>query len=106
MTDCIFCKILAREIPTEFLYEDDLCVIFRDISPKMATHLLIVSKKHIHSIAEMEEGDEKIVGHMVRAGKLLLAKMGLVGYTIQINVGKDGGQEVFHLHIHLLSKLS
>ncbi len=103
MSDCIFCKIIKREIPSEFLYEDENCVIFKDIHPKAKTHLLIIPKKHIHSIAEMEEGDEKIVGHLTRCAKSIGNKLNLSGYQLQINVGKDGGQEIFHLHIHLMS---
>lgn len=103
MNDCIFCKICGGEMNTKFLYEDDKCVIFRDLYPKAKSHLLIVSKKHIHSIAEMEEGDEKIVGHLVRCAKEIAQKLELMGYKLQINVGKDGGQEIFHLHVHLMS---
>mgnify|MGYP001608433280 FL=1 len=103
MSDCIFCKIINKEIPSEFLYEDENCVIFKDIHPKAKTHLLIIPKKHIHSIAEMEEGDEKIVGHLTRCAKSIGNKLNLSGYQLQINVGKDGGQEIFHLHIHLMS---
>lgn len=103
MSDCIFCKIVGKVIPTEFLYEDDDCVVFRDINPKSNTHLLIVSKKHISSVAEMEDGDSKIVGNLVLCAKRVAEKLGLTGYNLQINVGKDGGQEVFHLHVHLMS---
>lgn len=103
MSDCIFCKIIKKEIPSEFIYEDDFCVVFKDIHPKAKTHLLVVTKKHIHSIAEMEEGDEKIVGHLMRAAKNIGSKLGLPGYKLGINVGKEGGQEIFHLHVHLLS---
>jgi len=104
MDDCIFCKILSNEMGTDFLYEDEKCAIFRDMYPKAKTHLLVVPKKHIHSIAEMDEGDEKIVGHLALCAKNLATKLGLSGYNLQINVGKDGGQEIFHLHIHLMSK--
>ncbi|MBI5754378.1 histidine triad nucleotide-binding protein [Candidatus Peregrinibacteria bacterium] len=104
MNDCIFCKIIEKQIPCEFLHEDELAVIFRDIHPKAKTHLLIVPKKHIHSIAQMEEGDEKIVGHLMRMAQKIGDKLGLSGYNLQINVGKDGGQEIFHLHVHLMSK--
>lgn len=105
MNDCIFCKIIAGEIPSKFLHEDDKCVVFNDIHPKDKTHLLIVPRKHILSIAEMEDGDEKIVGHLVHVAQKLGHKMGLSGYKLQINVGRDGGQEIFHLHVHLLSKI-
>ncbi len=103
MSDCIFCKINSREIPSEFIYEDEKCTVFEDINPKAKTHLLLIPKKHIHSIADMEEGDEKIVGHLVRIAKQVAEKKELSGYKLNINVGKSGGQEIFHLHIHLLS---
>lgn len=103
MDDCIFCKVIAGQFNTEFLYEDEICVVFRDIHPKANTHLLIVPRKHILSIAEMQEGDEKIAGHLMRCAKKVAHDLGLSGYRLQINVGKDGGQEVFHLHVHLLS---
>lgn len=102
---CVFCKIINREIPSEFLYEDEKSVIFRDLHPKDKTHLLIVPKKHIHSIAEMEDGDEKIVGHLFYVAQKVARDLNLAGYKLQVNVGKDGGQEVFHLHVHLLSKI-
>lgn len=104
MDDCVFCKIVTRKFPSEFLYEDEVSVVFRDIHPKDRTHLLIVPKKHIHSIAEMKEGDEKICGHLLKVAQKIGDKLCLSGYNLQINVGKDGGQEIFHLHVHLLSK--
>ncbi len=104
MDDCIFCKIIGKQIPCQFLHEDEEAVVFSDLHPKAKTHLLVVPKKHIHSIAEMEIGDEKIVGHLFRVAKKIGNDLGLSGYQLQINVGKDGGQEVFHLHVHLMSK--
>ena len=103
MDDCIFCKITSGQITANFLYEDDLCVVFKDIHPKAKTHLLVVPKKHVHSIMEMEEGDEKIAGHLMLAAKNIAKELALPGYKLNINVGKDGGQEIFHLHVHLLS---
>lgn len=104
MDDCLFCKLIGGQIPCEFLYQDEKTVIFRDIHPKAKTHLLIVPRKHIPSIAEMEEGDEEIVGHLVKTAKKIGSDFNLPGYQLQINVGKDGGQEIFHLHMHLMSK--
>lgn len=104
MDNCIFCKIISGQIPSQFLYEDENCVIFNDINPKAKTHLLAVPKKHIPTIADMEEGDEKIAGHLIRCAKNIAKEMGLKGYQLQFNVGKDGGQEVFHIHMHLMSK--
>lgn len=106
MDDCIFCKIVQGRIPTVFVYEDELCRVFLDIHPKAKTHLLIVPVKHIASIADMVEGDEKIVGHLMKCAQSVAKKMNLRGYNLQINVGKEAGQEVFHLHVHLLSHLS
>jgi histidine triad (HIT) family protein len=104
MSDCIFCKIIKGEVDSNFLYEDDFCVVFRDINPKQKTHLLVVSRKHIPSIAEMSFEDEKIVSNMIIVAKKMAEKLGLKGYRLQFNVGKDGGQEIFHIHLHLLSK--
>ncbi len=103
MTDCIFCKIANKEIDTEFLYEDDECVIFKDRNPKAATHLLVVPKKHIPTLNDVEKGDSKLISHLLMCSKDIAEKLGLVGYNLQINVGKEGGQEIFHLHIHLMS---
>ncbi|MBD3330616.1 HIT domain-containing protein [Candidatus Peregrinibacteria bacterium] len=103
MKDCIFCKIISGEINTAFLYEDEICVAFKDKNPKAKTHLLILPKKHIASVAVMNEGDEQTIGHLVKCAKEIAENLNLPGYKLQINVGRDGGQEVFHIHIHLLS---
>ncbi|MBL4694220.1 histidine triad nucleotide-binding protein [Candidatus Gracilibacteria bacterium] len=103
MSDCVFCKIIAGELPADVSFEDDKVVVFASIDPKAKTHLLIVPRKHIRTIAEMEEGDEILVGHMVKIGKEVAAKLGLKGYKLNFNVGEGGGQEVFHIHLHLLS---
>jgi len=106
MSDCVFCKIAEKEIPSEFLYEDEFCIVFRDINPKADTHLLIVPKKHIPTIMDMEDGDEKIIGHLIACAKKMGTKLNLPGYHLQINVGKDGGQEVFHVHVHMMSNFA
>jgi len=104
MSDCIFCKISSGLFDTDFVYEDDLCVVFPDINPKAKTHLLVVPKSHLPSIAESEATDKDLLGHLLHVCKIVADNLGLPGFRLQINVGKDGGQEVFHLHIHLLSK--
>lgn len=104
MQDCIFCKIVKGEVPAKFIHEDATCVAFPDIQPKARVHHLIVSKKHIPSIAELGEGDEKIIGHLVRVAKELAAREGLPGYRLSFNVGREGGQEVFHVHLHLMAE--
>ena len=103
MSDTVFGKIIAGEIPTKFVYEDEVCVVFKDIHPKANTHLLIVPRKPIPSIAEMEDEDSEIVGHLFLVARKLGGELGLAGYKLQVNVGKEGWQEVFHLHVHLLS---
>ncbi len=99
----MFCKIVAGEIPAEFLYEDEKCVIFKDINPQKKTHILIVPRKHIRTIADMEPGDEKVVGHLILCAKNIAKQLKLPGYKLIFNVGKEGGQEVFHIHLHLMS---
>ncbi|MBI4234721.1 histidine triad nucleotide-binding protein [Candidatus Peregrinibacteria bacterium] len=103
MSDCIFCKISQGQFGTSFLYEDEEIVVFRDINPKAKTHLLIVPKKHIDSVMTLEESDELLMGKLVMAGKKVAADLKLDGYKLQIHVGESGGQEVFHVHVHLLS---
>ena len=100
----VFEKIRDREIPTEFLYEDDEIMAFYDIAPIAPIHVLIVPKKLIVSIAEMEDGDEAIVGRMFRVARDLARdlKISEKGYKLLFRVGKGGGQEVPHLHLHLL----
>jgi len=106
MEDCIFCKIIKNEIDADFLYEDEKCVAFRDINPKSATHILIVPKKHIPSIIDMADEDSDLIGELVKTARNIAADLGLRGYKLQFNVGKDGGQEIFHIHLHLMSKFN
>ena len=106
MSDCIFCKIVNKEINSSLVFEDDKMLAFRDINPKAATHLLLVPKKHVASIIEMQDEDQELVGHLFLKARDIAKEMGLEGYKLQINVGEHGGQEVFHLHVHLLSKFS
>ena len=101
--DCIFCKIANKEIPTTIEYEDDLCMIFPDIHPAAKTHLLIIPKKHIPTIADLNSEDEKLVGHMVGKARDIAKQKGIDGYQLLFRVGKDGGQEVFHIHLHLMA---
>ena len=104
MEDCIFCKIISKEINSDLLYEDEKCIVIKDLYPKAKTHLLIIPKKHIESIITLEDEDQIITGHLINTVKNIAKKLNLKGYKLQINVGKDGGQEIFHLHIHLLSQ--
>ncbi|MCK5784357.1 MAG: histidine triad nucleotide-binding protein [Desulfobacterales bacterium] len=102
--DCLFCKIVNKEIPTDFLYEDDMLVVFRDINPQSPVHLLIVPKKHIRSINDLTEEDKIIVGEMAMLGKEMAKREGIdqSGYKLLFNVENGGGQMIFHLHQHLV----
>lgn len=104
MEDCLFCKIVNRQIPSEFLFEDDHCIIIKDKYPQAPTHLLVIPKNHIHSMAEATEYDFPLIGKCLYAGKKYLEKIGLGarGYRTVINTGTEGGQTIFHLHIHLI----
>ena len=103
-TDCIFCKIAAGEIPTELLYQDDEVIAFRDIKPITPVHLLVVSRKHITSLADMTDAETSIVGKMTRVANQLAREQGISesGYRLTINSGADSGQLVPHLHMHLM----
>ncbi len=104
MTDCIFCKIAAGEIPSEFVYEDDQVVGFRDLNPQAPTHVLLIPRRHIATLNELRPEDEALVGHLYTAAAEVARREGLAeaGYRTVINCNADGGQTVFHLHLHLL----
>jgi histidine triad (HIT) family protein len=104
MDDCVFCKIVAGEIPTDVLYQDEGLIAFRDINPLAPTHLLIIPKKHIPSLAELSDAEMPLIGHMAKVANQLAREEGIFesGYRIAISCGKQGGQEVPHLHMHLL----
>ena len=101
---CIFCQIANGDIFTEFLYEDDKVVAFRDLHPQAPTHVLIVPKKHIESMVELNAKDIPLTGHMLDVARRLAEKEGIAqgGYRLVINTGPDGGQVVMHLHLHLI----
>ncbi len=103
-TNCIFCKIVAGEIPSKILYRDKDVVAFPDINPKTPVHIMVIPVKHITSLATMTDADAAIVGKMVRAANQVAREQGLAerGYRLTINSGADAGQEVQHLHIHLM----
>ncbi|NLM96502.1 MAG: histidine triad nucleotide-binding protein [Halanaerobiaceae bacterium] len=104
MEDCIFCKIANREINTEFLYEDSELVAFRDIAPKAPVHILIIPRKHIPTINDLEEEDNQMVGKIYQVAKKLAEEYNIAedGYRIVVNCNANGGQVVYHLHFHLL----
>lgn len=102
-THCLFCKIIAGEIPVDKLYEDDDVLAFRDIAPQAPVHFLVIPKKHIAGPAFLEAEDEQLVGRMMRTGARLAADLGLVdGFRLVFNNGEGAGQTVFHIHLHIL----
>jgi len=102
--DCLFCKIVNKVIESNFLYEDDIVVVFRDINPHAPVHLLIVPKKHIRSINDLTNEDGEIIERMIAIAKYMAKKEGIneSGYKLLFNVEKGGGQVIFHLHLHLI----
>lgn len=102
MQDCIFCKIAAGEASAETAYEDDAVKVFASIDPKAPVHLLVIPKVHIQSIAHLEADHGDIVARLIFAAKDTAARRGLTGYKLVFNVGRDGGQVIDHLHLHLL----
>jgi len=104
MNDCLFCKIINKEIPSTVVYEDDEILAFRDIHPVTPVHILVIPKKHITSLAELEKEDEAVIGKIYTVINEIAKKEGILekGFRVIVNCGEDGGQEVKHLHFHLL----
>ncbi len=101
--DCIFCKIVAGDIPSTKVYEDDTVLAFRDINPEAPTHVIVIPKEHISSANEICEANSAVVAHIFEVIPKIAAAEGLVdGYRIITNIGENGGQSVHHLHFHLL----
>ncbi len=104
MTDkTIFQQIIDREIPADIVYEDEQCLAFHDIAPQAPTHLLVIPRKPIRSVSSLEDSDMELIGHLWKVIRNLASELGLDGgYRVVVNCGPDGGQEVDHLHYHLL----
>lgn len=99
----IFKKIIDGEIPADIVYEDDLCLAFNDINPQAPTHVLLIPKKEIPSVDDLVEEDGDLMGHLLLIAGKLAGRLGLNGgYRLVINCGRDGGQEVNHIHVHIL----
>jgi histidine triad (HIT) family protein len=103
--DCIFCRIAADEIPSDKVFEDELCIAFNDLHPQAPTHILIIPRSHIDSLASASESDKELLGHLQLAAAEIAREKGFSenGYRVVINTNADGGQTVFHLHLHLLA---
>lgn len=104
MDDCIFCKIIKREIPSSIVYEDSEIIAFRDVNPQAPIHILVIPKKHISSLVDLKEEDEIVVGKIYTVINKIAEQEGIdkKGFRVIVNCGEDGGQEVKHLHFHIL----
>ncbi|MFH1190442.1 MAG: histidine triad nucleotide-binding protein [Candidatus Omnitrophota bacterium] len=102
--DCIFCKIARKEIPAKIVFEGRKLLAFEDVNPQAPTHILIIPKDHIERVSDLAEGDARLIADLVLSAKSLAERkrIHLSGYRIVLNCGGDAGQEVFHLHLHLL----
>ena len=105
LDDCIFCKIAEGEIPSTRVYEDDVCIAFKDLTPQAPTHLLIIPREHVDSLDKAGKRDQDTLGHLLLCSAEIAREQGFAenGYRVVINTNSDGGQTVFHLHLHLLA---
>jgi histidine triad (HIT) family protein len=102
LADCLFCRIIRKEIPSQSAYEDDSVYAFHDINPQAPTHVLVVPKRHIEGVAQLHPEDEKTAGRLMVEAKRIADALGLRSYRLVFNQGPEAGQSVFHLHLHLL----
>lgn len=103
MKECLFCKIIDKQIPAGVVYEDERVLAFKDINPQAPVHILLITKKHIETVLELKAEDKELVGHLYLVANKLAQDMGLdKGFRIVTNCKEDAGQAVFHLHLHLL----
>jgi histidine triad (HIT) family protein len=104
MTDCLFCRIINREIPASVVYEDDHVIAFNDLNPQAATHVLVVPKQHIPTLNDLSTDHDALVGEMVRRAAAIAEDRGISagGFRTVFNTNRDAGQTVFHIHLHLI----
>lgn len=102
MTDCLFCKMVTGEVPTQKLYEDSHIFVIKDINPKAKVHLLVIPKVHIHSLNEVNEAHAPVLGYVVTSLKNFAKEQGLDSFRTIVNTGKGSGQSIFHVHFHIL----
>lgn len=103
MTDTLFSKIINREIPADIVYEDDLCLAFRDVNPQAPVHILLIPKKSIPMVSDTTEQDQSLLGHLILVAKKIAEQQSISdAFRLVINSGSGSGQTVFHLHIHIL----
>ncbi len=105
MSNCPFCNIISKKIPAKTIYEDDEIIAFNDINPKAEIHFMVIPKLHIDSMLQLDESHIPLIGKMMVLANKIALKQKLQGYKVHINTGQKGGQEVFHLHIHVFGNL-
>ena len=103
MSECLFCRIIAGEIPSSKVYEDEVCFAFNDIAPQAPTHFLVIPKAHIPSVSAVSAENSAVVGHIFEVIAKLAKEQGMESYRVVSNIGEQAGQSVFHLHFHVLS---
>ena len=103
MSECLFCRILKKEIPSKAVFEDEFVYAFRDVNPQAPTHILLIPKRHVSGVEELGPGDEELAGSLIVRARELARSLGLKGFRLVFNSGPEAGQSVFHLHLHLLS---
>jgi histidine triad (HIT) family protein len=104
MTTCLFCRVVNHEIPASIVFEDERLIAFNDINPQASTHVLVVPKRHIPTLNDLQPGDDAIVGEMVRRAAAIASERGIAtgGYRTVFNTNREAGQTVFHIHLHLI----
>ena len=105
MEKTLFQKIIDKELPADFVYEDDMCVAIKDLYPKAPVHFLVIPRKLIPSFSDVTAVDSELISHLMMVGKNLAAEYKCEGYRLQFNVGEKGGQVIFHLHLHMMGWL-
>jgi histidine triad (HIT) family protein len=104
MKDCLFCKIIAKEIPAKIIYEDENVLAFEDVNPQAPVHILFIPKKHISTTLDIQESEDPLIGHLFRAAASIAKEKGVAerGFRLVMNTNPESGQSVYHIHLHLL----
>ncbi|MDF1795819.1 MAG: histidine triad nucleotide-binding protein [Coxiellaceae bacterium] len=104
MTDCIFCKIAQGDFNTDFIYQDDQVLVFNDLHPKAKYHVLVIPREHIATLNDFDQSQTELLGHMMQTAAQVAKQLGIdeSGYRVAMNCNRDGGQEVYHAHLHML----
>jgi histidine triad (HIT) family protein len=102
MDDCLFCRIVERQLPADIVFEDERSLAFLDVAPQAPVHILVIPRKHIRSLAEATAEDEKLLGHLLQVGVQVASEAGLGAFRTVVNTNAEAGQSVFHLHVHIL----